>query len=450
MNQNKKNRIVITITTIIMLLAVTIISVTLFIESKKDNDSITMRQLYVSDNELRHLIDDYFYTKTSNDTTIIKADKYEINIPFLLNYDNIYKLVDGKYVLYQNKDNHFTCYIFDGKELKQIYDLNEELEPLIFNENNKTYLIGFKKHNEKLLYYPVTSTEGIELTDIDDIIAVNKDYYLIKNNNKYGIMDTEGNIIIKPIYNNIEIANNNIFIVQNNKKLYGIIDNNEKIIITFKYNYITKKDKYYLIVNSSNKLALMDESLNTIIDYQMNYNQLPNSLDLYENDNKLFIINNKNEKNKNIKYQYHNMYVIENKKIKETIDEEQVFGSNNYLYYIKNNNLLSYDNVANLKINNASEPIINAKKINDNLIEITTYDGTNEKHKYFDKQFKEIIINNKDIIYNDENILIFSENDSLLITDINGNEKKHIKDTNILYNGKYVIIENCLYKIIFK
>lgn len=58
----------------------------------------------------------------------------------------------------------------------------------------------------------------------------------IKVNNKYGLKDNKGKIIIKPFYDEIQETSYGLFVIVKNKKL-GLVDNNGRILIRPKYEY---------------------------------------------------------------------------------------------------------------------------------------------------------------------------------------------------------------------
>jgi len=101
------------------------------------------------------------------------------------------------------------------ENLKKIYELNGEI--------NKKQFYCFKDKN----------------IDIDFIWSCSEDMIKISKNGKYGCMDKEENIIVPPIYDEIQGFENGLAIVILNDK-YGVINKKGEIIIPIIYRKIHK------------------------------------------------------------------------------------------------------------------------------------------------------------------------------------------------------------------
>ena len=95
-----------------------------------------------------------------------------------------------------------------------------------------------------------------------------QNYFLLQNNDTYGVIDVRGKFIIDSIYESISLINvtNKIsfFSVKKNG-LYGIIDSNSKMIVEVIYNEIFKQDALYR-VKINNYYGFLDTNFNQIID----------------------------------------------------------------------------------------------------------------------------------------------------------------------------------------
>ena len=142
----------------------------------------------------------------------------------------IIKNEDGKYGIVDYSNT---------KILEAKYDKIEKIygnDMYVVVENGKQKLV--KKDATEVL------TTGFD--EIKQILATTESGIIYVKNNKYGLMDLEGNIKIKPEYDSLEETKTGILIAKQNNK-YGIIDieNNEKI--EFKYTsiiYNKKADMY--------------------------------------------------------------------------------------------------------------------------------------------------------------------------------------------------------------
>lgn len=74
------------------------------------------------------------------------------------------------------------------------------------------------------------------LTTIQAKIIEKSHLLIIKVNNKYGLKDNKGKIIVKPLYDEIQESSYGLFVIIKNNKL-GLIDNNGKILVRPRYDY---------------------------------------------------------------------------------------------------------------------------------------------------------------------------------------------------------------------
>jgi len=98
----------------------------------------------------------------------------------------------------------------------------------------------------------------------DDIIE-NDSFYLTKNNDKFGTLNSDGIEIIKPDYDEIILTKYGLFKVRQNN-LYGLIDSNGTVVVPVKYTFISDNaiagmvemriDKKYGFFNLSNNYII--------------------------------------------------------------------------------------------------------------------------------------------------------------------------------------------------
>lgn len=103
--------------------------------------------------------------------------------------------------------------------------INSDLKLIVKTDEYTLYLPDFVHHVEKIIG--------------DKIIVVS-------NNKRRGLIHKDGTIILKPIYESVELIGDRNYIVSILKndegltnKLYGVIDEHMKIIIDFEYNYLS-------------------------------------------------------------------------------------------------------------------------------------------------------------------------------------------------------------------
>lgn len=183
---------------------------------------------------------------------------------FTLGSNKIYKLDLTK------KSSEYE-YVYSKKQVKAIngvlYASTEAIEKA-FNlsfqydqENNRItiltmpYLIDFYK--SKILDYGYT-----ELNDtLVNNKAVLQNILIVKKDQKYGVIDVSGNIILEPKYDNITyLSNTGDFLVESNKKV-GILSSKKETKVQIMYNSIELMDSdagLYLVKNDNNKYGVID------------------------------------------------------------------------------------------------------------------------------------------------------------------------------------------------
>lgn len=174
------------------------------------------------------------------------------------NIKNSYKIVkDGKVGLSDNSGN-----IIIDPEYKDIEALTDKYENgyIVQDNNNKYGLINYNKKQvleckyDKIFnvygnnMYVVTENgktklinqdgETILSTGFDEIEEIDTNI-LIKKNDKYGVIETSGNTLIEPTYNELKYIFDGKYIAENDDGNFGIIDINNNEVVPFLYTRIT-------------------------------------------------------------------------------------------------------------------------------------------------------------------------------------------------------------------
>lgn len=88
----------------------------------------------------------------------------------------------------------------------------------------------------------------------DEIILINHNNYRIKVDDKYGISDAKGNVLVPPIYSRLGAYNENIFIS------YGSLSNTNDLTVIRGDDKTSKKYDRILFLNERTKFALVSKS----------------------------------------------------------------------------------------------------------------------------------------------------------------------------------------------
>lgn len=74
----------------------------------------------------------------------------------------------------------------------------------------------------------------------DKAIELNDNFLLVKKDEKLGVLDKHGNVILEPIYLTIELVNKNIFVAALHKGAYQIFSERGMLITTLVFT--SKRD----------------------------------------------------------------------------------------------------------------------------------------------------------------------------------------------------------------
>lgn len=307
---------------------------------------------------------------------------------------------------------------------KVVNDKNEEIIKGYDNVN----FIDYLDNNGKIKYLKdiliVEKDDKYGLVDLNGNELLNVEYdkisklenidnsLIIKKNELVGLSDYQGNIIIKPEYTEIcGIGNDykNGYITKDSGNLYGIIDFNKSVIFDNKYldikniyssnKYAVKIDKKYRIVDKQGKI-LTDTEFEDVVD-------ILGEQVIYKEKNKCGIITINGEKI--IKTDYDELQFINNNFfIAKKNNQYGVISSNDNLEidfkyeemkYSKLSGILVakkensqydlYDSNMNLKLT------VNSVEMNDDYMEIQLAGKTQYYNfKFEEKDIKSIFINN--------------------------------------------------------
>ncbi len=243
------------------------------------------------------------YTENTYQTKVINSKENEIitgyeTVQALENYDNNNNLWYETDVLLVKKDGKYGLVDFKGKQLLPCeYDSIETLKGVtksyITKNNNKLGLVDnigviileneYQKiepvsdkyengyivtdNNKKMGVILRDKTQAVEVKyqDIKKIYGDSK--YVVKEDGKWEIIDTEGKVYLKDKFDEVISINGENIIIKKDKK-YGVITLEGKSKIKTEYNeikyafgenYIFEKDKKYGVINLSEETVLKPE-----------------------------------------------------------------------------------------------------------------------------------------------------------------------------------------------
>lgn len=197
--------------------------------------------------------------------------------------ENIYLLAekDGKIQLYKNNklllDNNYQSinYSEDSKLLilqkdgrYGVTDLNGKQILSVDYEQIRIpgdYIIAIKDGKQVIFDLVGTQKENLAYTNI--LKTENENYNItVDKNDKYGVINKDGNILIGNKYNYIQYLYDNYFIVGGETGKSGIVNDKGEEILPIKYEVIQKLDKNNIVqAMVGNVLELYSKEMNNIV-----------------------------------------------------------------------------------------------------------------------------------------------------------------------------------------
>lgn len=164
-------------------------------------------------NILKNMYDDILYNQDDNCLIIEKDGKqglFKINGEMLLSidYDNIF--ISGRYIN-ARKEEGVEVYDFNSMEkikIGNVIGLNETIE-------NDKYIIAIS-NNEKYKIYDVSNNE-LKTNEYDYLEYIGNDVFIAYKDKKFGIIDINGNNVVKFIYDDLHCVKDKT-IIQGTKK----------------------------------------------------------------------------------------------------------------------------------------------------------------------------------------------------------------------------------------
>ena len=165
------------------------------------------------------------------------------------------------------------------------YIVNYDGENAIINDNGKYLVYDYK--NDKVVDNNYDWYEYLFYND--------NTYYMFKANNKLGIIDNQGSVVVNNIYDNIVLVGDMLRV--SNNSLYGLLDDSFNIFLDVEYQYIDVNGEN-VIIEKDNLYSLLSFSKEIIGSDYLYISRIDSSSYLViDKDNKIDIVNNKLESN---------------------------------------------------------------------------------------------------------------------------------------------------------
>lgn len=320
-------------------------------------------------------------------------------------YDEESKYQKAGFIVGVKKEEGYRYgYINNNGKILLDVEYNEIDRITEITEDNEIYLLAFKngqagvyKNEQQIIKH---SYEEIEYNKQNKL-------FIIQKNDKQGVINKEGSLIIQPEYDYIMIANELITAEKEGETYTFDKKGNKKEL----ENNITKNnvenENYYITTNEEGLSGIIDKDGNVILENEYTYIEYAYSdFFIITKDGKISVINAKTKQE--IISNYNVIQKIEDKNILQAIVSEP------YTIELYNENL---EKVASMKDANL--------KINQNYIELSS----KTERKYFNTKGNEI-----------KNTDIFKNLELFAFTDETGKWGFKNKEGNIVLNPTYDMV----------
>lgn len=298
---------------------------------------------FQNDNAYQNLNDEYYVALNNEEIkqVITKSGKVIFDSEILVN--NAYIGLDNNLYLYLKEQgdyaNQVEIYMYkddNWEKIQTLGQINMYYQEIIFKEENHEYLIGFygvSSDNETNEIYLIND-EIISLKDyqvISDTISKEKiytvaeDYLTIKNQDEAKIFKISSKeMILEEDYTTIIKDYQGNFIVKNNDK-WGIIDETQRIIVPFNYEYITRSSSLYYLYKDDT-ITILDENFKNVADMPLNTLLNPSDfidINVYQVEDNYYYTNKITSEN----------YLIKKDGTKKKIEENLTYNQENNLLF---------------------------------------------------------------------------------------------------------------------
>lgn len=442
-NEPKLNiKKVIAVIVAIIVIIMFIVAINKLLDSNDTNELISVKSYYpVYTNEKWGVINsngEIVIAPTMDEMIIIPDNKTDL---FICNYDINYE------------DNTYKTKVINSKNEEKFneYDLVEAIENIDKSSNTTWYeekVLKVKKDNK----YGLIDYQGKLILDTiyDKIYALEgiKNSIIIEKENKLGLCDNTGTVIIEPEYKKIlPIGNDNKngYIVVNQENKYGVIDTLKKEVLQLIYDEVESvASNGYYVVKQDGVNKIVDKDKSTHLENKFDeVCEIKDEIVIYKKNNKYGAIKLSGEEVVQTKYDYltfaflnsfiaktDNKYGV----INNANEEKLKFEYSNIEYVKDGDFLLAYENdelhanIINSNFENKEKGIISDINIGKGYINVRKQTGENIYYNFKFEQLEKnkILQENSIILQKDNNLYGYVNADGKKVVDYIYNDAKEL------------------------
>lgn len=189
--------------------------------------------------------------------------------------------INGNWVIeptYRDAEEFYYGLAKVSTEFGKYKFINEKNETVLVIDEEERCKVGFrggllnvtKEHKEKYIDKNGQVVIGYGITPFRESWFDEHGYLIIEENNKCGVINNKGDIIIKPKYDTILHYSDGVFRAELNGK-WGFIDENDNVVIDFKYKSAGKFSEGIAdVVTLDNKVGFINKKNEFVIEPKFN------------------------------------------------------------------------------------------------------------------------------------------------------------------------------------
>jgi hypothetical protein len=129
-----------------------------------------------------------------------------------------------------------------------------------FLNNHLMDLVVSNKH----FLFNLTTSQLTELQHVDTVSLFSDEYLLITNNQKLGIMDLEGKIVLSPVFEEVHHFSDQIFRAKKSG-FWGLVKGNAQDVLPFNHDFIATVKNGFSLVKKGQVFGILDKNGNLVI-----------------------------------------------------------------------------------------------------------------------------------------------------------------------------------------
>lgn len=124
---------------------------------------------------------------------------------------------------------------------------------------------GLISNEGKWIQMPVIKSDEVCAVYDWEFSGFTSDFLVFRHHGLYGVLDREGNVVIEPKYEQLELLQNPYYAKASLNDRYGVIDVTGKVVVPIEYDYVGRMNEDVIIVMKDGKYGCFDKTGNIVV-----------------------------------------------------------------------------------------------------------------------------------------------------------------------------------------